>query len=345
MMDLASTPEWRLEPVPHVDPRTDRNFPFMFEPDVAGQTVSDWLPQHRADAFATLMRHGALLFRNFKIEVEKDFEQAAQALSDGLESRYGDLVKRASARFVYDATVYPKTRAILFHNEGSHTPKLPTRQFFYCGRDAFTGGETPIVDCRKVYQALPAELRQKFHDLGLIYVRNFIPGVDVRWQDFFRTENQEEVEARCRAEDVSWEWKGDGGLRTRTRGHAVIEHPITGEASFCNQIMLHHTACLDARTRNALLAVLEPEDLPRNVLFGDGSPISDEIVRDLLNLTVRTAARFTWKRGDVLMLDNLSTAHARSPFDGDRQILVAVGDIIESSKLRAATPAQNGGIA
>jgi len=337
-MDISASPEWRLAPVRHVDPAVDRTFPFLIEPDVAGQRVADWLPLHRSDAYAELMRHGALLFRGFPMGSERDFEAAAQVLSDALESRYGDLVKRASARFVYDATVYPKSRAILFHNEGSHTPRLPTRQFFYCGRDGFTGGETPIVDCRRVYQALPAALRTAFAERGLVYIRNFIPGVDVRWQDFFRTDSGSEVEARCRAEGVTWEWRDDGGLRTRTRAHAVIEHPVTGEPSFCNQIMLHHTACLDARTRAALLAVLPPDDLPRSVCFGDGTAITDEMVAEILRVTVATAARFTWRRGDMVMLDNLSTAHARSPFDGDRQILVAVGDIFDASKLRPVAP-------
>lgn len=344
-MDFAASPEWRLEPVRRVDPRSNCQFPYLFEPDVAGQRVEDWLPLHRSDAFAALIQHGALLFRSFPIDGEQDFERAASALSGGLEARYGDLVKRASARFVYDATVYPKNRAILFHNEGSHTPRLPTRQFFFCGRAGFTGGETPVVDCRRVYQALSPELRAAFAERGLLYVRNFIPGVDVRWQDFFRTESRGEVEARCHAEGVTWEWRSDGGLRTRTRALAVIAHPATGEPSFCNQVMLHHTACLDARTRQALLAVLAPGDLPRDVCFGDGAPIADEVIAEVLRVTVATAARFTWQRGDVLMLDNLSTAHARSPFDGDRQILVAVGDVVDSSKLRPIAPPPNGGLA
>jgi alpha-ketoglutarate-dependent taurine dioxygenase len=113
----------------------------------------------------------------------------------------------------------------------------------------------------------------------------------------------------------------------------VIRHPATGEPSFCNQIMLHHTACLDERTRRALLAVLGPGDLPRSVCFGDGQEIPDPVVRDILRTTAATAARFTWRRGDVLLLDNLSTAHARRPFEGDRQILVAVGDVVDSADL------------
>lgn len=299
---LASTlPEWRLSPVPLVDPHAGAAFPCLQAPDEPGETVAHWLARHRASADAALTRHGAILLRGFAIDGEADFEAAANALASALEPSYGDLVKRASARFVYDATVYPKDRAILFHNEGSHTPRMPTRQLFFCGRDGFTGGETPIVDCRKVYQALPAELRQTFERVGLRYIRNFIPGVDVRWQDFYRTESRAEVEAKCRADRVAWRWKPDGGLRTQTRAAAVIRHPATGEASFCNQIMLHHPSCVDEKTRQALLAVLDVDDLPRNVCFGDGTPIADDVVAELLKLTARTAVRFTWRRGDVLM--------------------------------------------
>jgi hypothetical protein len=46
----------------------------------------------------------------------------------------------------------------------------------------------------------------------------------------------------------------------------------------------------------------------------------------------------------VLMLDNLSTAHARSPYDGDRQILVAVGDVVDSKAVAAAPLSHAGGI-
>lgn len=331
-MDLAASPDWRLETVPAIDP-VPGGFPSLVRPDEPARTIEAWLAAHRAELDPSLAAAGALLFRGFAVEGEADFERAAAALSTALEARYGDLVKRASASFVYDATVYPKDRAILFHNEGSHTPRLPTRQLFFCGRDGFRGGETPIVDCRRVYRGLPDPLRARFDRLGLVYLRNFIPGVDVRWQDFYRTDSKAEVEARCRAEGVELTWKTDGGLRTRTRAPAVIRHPLTGEPSFCNQILLHHTACLDARTRKALLAVLTPTDLPRSVCFGDGSPIADEVVAELLGLIARTGARFAWRRGDVLLLDNLSTAHARSPFEGDRQILVAVGDVVASREL------------
>jgi alpha-ketoglutarate-dependent taurine dioxygenase len=333
-MDISSLPEWTLSPVKHVQPGDDLSFPLLVRPEREGTDLIAWLEVHRAEVDRALSTHGAVLLRGFRVPDEAAFERAARALCSALEPRYGDLVKRESAEFIYDATWYPKDRAILFHNEGAHTPELPTRQLFFCGRAEFTGGETPIVDCRRLYRALGPALVRPFESKGLLYVRNFIRGVDVRWQDFFRTDDRSVVEQRCRAQGIEWTWKKDGSLRIATRAPAVIRHPGTGEPSFFNQVLLHHVSCLDAKTAAALRAVLAPQDLPRNVCFGDGSPIPDETIMEVLKVTVQTAVRFTWRLGDIALLDNLATAHARSPFEGDRQILVAVGDIVSQRSLR-----------
>lgn len=330
-------PEWLLGPVRLLEPGGAEPFPFLYAAPPGGQRFCDWLSAQRGDVDAALSQHGAVLFRNFDLRDEASFEAAAAQLSSALEAQYGDLVKRKSAEFVYDATWYPNDRAILFHNEGSHTPQLPTRQFFYCARDGFTRGETPILDCRRFYRALRANLLEPFEAKGLLYIRNFIRGVDVSWQDFFRTSDRSELERRCRAEGVEWRWKRDGSLRLMTRVPAVISHPHSGERSFCNQIMLHHVACLDARTGQALRSIYAPDELPRNVCYGDGSEIPDAIVAELLRVAVETAVKFSWRRGDLLMLDNLAVAHARSPFDGDRHILVAIGDVIRREALRRSS--------
>lgn len=333
-MDISSLPEWKLEPVRHVEPGPAVAFPRSFVPEGPGTDAISFVSHNRLSIEAALATCGAVLFRGFDIPDEPAFERTARALSGALEARYGDLVKRDSAEFVYDATWYPKDRAILFHNEGSHTPSIPTRQFFFCARAGFDGGETPIVDCRELYRALGPEARHPFEQKGLVYVRNFIRGVDVRWQDFFRTDDRAEVERRCRAQGIEWTWKGDGSLRILTRAPAVVRHPGSDQPSFFNQVLLHHVSCLDAKTATALRSLLEPQDLPRNVCFGDGSPISDELVAEVLRVAVKTAVRFSWQRGDLLLLDNVATAHARSPFEGERQILVAVGDVISRDALR-----------
>jgi hypothetical protein len=64
--------------------------------------------------------------------------------------------------------------------------------------------------------------------------------------------------------------------------------------------------------------------LPQNVCFGDDSPISEEMleaVRAAVKAEMRT---FPWRRGDLLMLDNMLVCHGRMPFKGPREILVSM---------------------
>jgi hypothetical protein len=97
---------------------------------------------------------------------------------------------------------------------------------------------------------------------------------------------------------------------------------------FFNQIQLHHVSCLDPDTRAHISALFEEEDFPRNVYYGDGSPIEDSLVAEIRDLYWRTSVAFPWQEGDVLMLDNMLTAHARNPFAGERKIVVAMGEMV-----------------
>ena len=68
-------------------------------------------------------------------------------------------------------------------------------QFFFCLQAAQEGGQTPIVDGRLMFKGLRPDLRERLREKQLMYVRNFVPAVDVSWQDFFRTSGKAEVEA------------------------------------------------------------------------------------------------------------------------------------------------------
>ena len=40
-----------------------------------------------------------------------------------------------------------------------------------------------------------------------------------------------------------------------------------------------------------------------------------------------------WQPGDILILDNILTAHGRNAYTGDRQLLVAMGDMLSYDEL------------
>jgi alpha-ketoglutarate-dependent taurine dioxygenase len=206
--------------------------------------------------------------------------------------------------------------------------------WFYCVQPAEERGETPIVDCRQVYQLLNAEIKEKFAQKALMYVRNYTDGLDVSWQNFFHTTNKVEVEKFCDRNGIKWEWKADGGLKTQEIRQAIAQHPKTKEWVFFNQIQLHHIAYLDSSVRESLLSLFGEANLPRNVYYGDGTTIEQSVINEVTSAYQQSKITFPWHKGDILMLDNMLVAHARNPYTGKRKIVVAMGEIINSTDIK-----------
>ena len=160
----------------------------------------------------------------------------------------------------------------------------------------------------------------------------------MRWQDFFKTEQREEVERQCLASGMRWEWLGADNLRIAQHCPAIVAHPETGELSFFNQVQLHHTACLEPEVRSNLISLFGPGHLPRNVYYGDGSAIEDAVMQVIGEAYEDCAVRFSWQKGDMVMLDNMLVAHARDPFEGERKICVAMGQMMRREQLTGCLP-------
>jgi alpha-ketoglutarate-dependent taurine dioxygenase len=296
-------------------------------------TLESFFDEKAGQIRSQIQEVGAILFRGFAVSSPQEFERSVKVLEGNLNEGYGDLPTTVECcRFVQHATPYPPDRAILFHNEASHTMRWPNYQWFYCRKPAESGGETPLVRCDTVWNQLSAELKSDFEQLGLCYHRCFIPGLDRRWQEFFRTSDPRQVEKHCKNEGVEWLWLDQGHLRISTPRPAILQHQIRGTTSFFNQILLHHPSCLDRATRESLLSLYGEEGLPRNVKFGDGRQIPDSVIAAILELTVKSAVCFEWETGDILMLDNTIVSHARRPFQGQRELLVALSAFISDEE-------------
>lgn len=308
------------------------DLPLLIQSGMDEVDLVEWARNNKDLIQTKLLQHASILFRGFPIESIPDFEHFASAICPELFGEYGDLPREGVSGKVYGSTPYPSDQAILFHNESSHMNRWPLKIWFFCLKAAAEGGETPIVDCRKIYQLLDPAIRDEFAKRKLLYVRNYVEGVDVSWQEFFRTEDKTQVEVTCKQSGVNYEWREGNVLRTSKLREAIANHPITGVPVFFNQIQLHHISTLEPKVRGALLSMFKEEDLPRNVYFGDGAPIEDSVVDNIRNLYEKSAVRFSWKQGDILMLDNMLAAHGRSPFVGERKIVVTMGEMFEDEK-------------
>ena len=302
--------------------------PLVIEPNIADVDLSDWAASNREYLDDLLFKYGALLFRGFSVESVAEFESFATAIWPELFGEYGDLPSEDEGKKVYHSTPYPPDKTILFHNESSHMHCWPMKQWFYCVKPSEQRGETPIVDCRKIYQSLDHDIRDLLEEKGLTYVRTFLEGLDVSWQQFFMTEDKGSVEEYCQRSDIEFKWLEGGGLKTSQSCPAIVRHPRTNEKSFFNQVQLHHVSFLEPEVRQSLSSIYGEENLPRNVYLGDGTPIPDEVMARIGELYWENSVQFTWQKGDIVMVDNMLVAHARNPYVGERKIVVAMGQMI-----------------
>ncbi|GAC1307338.1 MAG: TauD/TfdA family dioxygenase [Vulcanimicrobiaceae bacterium] len=311
-----------------------QRLPLVVEPLESDVDLAGWCSAQRRWLDERLLEHGAILFRGFSLPAIADFERAASAAAGDLFGGYGDLPRNAGGEKIYESTPYPADHMILWHNESAHLPSWPMRISFHCVIPAKVGGCTPVIDTRSLMHQLDPAVVDAFRARGLLYVRNFPEGVTPTWQEFFRTDDRTVVEAMCRDAGSDFEWRR-GGLRLQNRTRGVARHPVSGEDVFFNQVLHHHIACIDEDTREGLRALFDDEDLPRNVYYGDGTPIPDSVMAHIASVYERVTVRFQWRRGDMIMLDNMLTSHARDPFEGPRHIVVAMAQMISADRLPA----------
>jgi len=301
-----------------------RPLPVVVEPGIHQIDLARWAETNRDFIGATLANAGAILFRNFKIAKVTQFESVIKAAC-------GELLKyteRSSPRSqvagnVFTSTDYPAEQSIFLHTEQSYNYTFPLRIAFFCLTEPGRGGETPIADTRRVLKRIRPETRERFERLGYLYVRNFGSGIGLSWKEAFQTSDRIEVERHCRTSQIDFEWLPDGRLRTQQRRPVVAYHPSGVEAWF-NHLTFFHVTTLEPDVRKHMLENFREEDLPNNTYYGDGSPIEAEVMEELRGAYLAESISFPWRAGDILLLDNVLTAHGRAPFTPPRKVVVAM---------------------
>jgi alpha-ketoglutarate-dependent taurine dioxygenase len=246
---------------------------------------------------------------------EKEAVAPRQPLAAGLDS--GTL---------YSATPWPSRQQMCMHHELSYRLEFPGLLLFACLSPAASGGGMALADATAVLEALPTDLVQRFEREGWILDRAYNEDFGVSCEEAFGTGDREAVESYCRANAIEFAWDSDGTLRTRQRRSAVVRHPITGRRCWFNQIAFLSEGTMDPDVREYLVGLHGADGLPFSTRFGDGDPVGDDIVQ-LLNETYDAAAsRVSWQAGDLLLVDNVRTAHGREPYEGPREMLAGLAE-------------------
>ncbi|MFL6253469.1 MAG: TauD/TfdA family dioxygenase, partial [Pyrinomonadaceae bacterium] len=179
----------------------------------------------------------------------------------------------------------------------------------------------------------PASVRERFAEKGWMYVRNFGDGLGLDWRTVFQTTERAVVEEHCRRHGIEFEWKDGGRLRTRSVRPAVARHPRTSEMVWFNHATFFHVTTLEPPVRELLMREFDERDLPTNTFYGDGSPIEESVADELREAYRQETVVFPWQRGDLLVLDNMLTAHGRRPYAGERRILVGMAEPVSHDEI------------
>jgi alpha-ketoglutarate-dependent taurine dioxygenase len=303
-------------------------FPLLVEPRVADLNPITWAGDRRALIESWLLAHGAVLLRGFAVASAEQFREVARTVTPGLLDYQERAAPRVEvAKNVFTSTEYPADQAIPLHHEMSYSHNWPEKIWFFCLEPAREGGATPIVDDRRLFPRIDPEIKRRFLEKKVMYVRNYGGGVDLPWQEVFQTSDRAEVEAYCAKARMTCEWRGDDRLRTRGVRQVVATHPQTGDTVWFNHAHMFHVSNLTPEVRTALLAEFDEDELPRNAFYGDGSPIEDAVLAAIRGLYSELAVTFPWQQGDLLLLDNFLSSHGREPFAGPRRIVVAMADL------------------
>ena len=302
--------------------------PPMLRAAVTGD-APNWAAEHRDALRAVVAEHGSVLVRGLGLRDAAGIGAVFQRLATGLMTEKEAFASRRTySDGVYSSSKWPPNQPMCMHHELSYTLQFPGLMLFACLSAPTDGGATAVADSPTVLAALPTELIERFEREGWLLTRSYNDEIGASFAEAFGTQDRGAVESYCRANAIEFGWQPDGALRTRQRRSAVVRHPVTGQRCWFNQIAFLNEWTLDPEVREFLVDAYGADGLPFNTRFGNGDPIGEDVVQLLNSLYEANTAREPWQAGDLMLVDNVRTAHSRDPFTGPREVLVAMADAV-----------------
>jgi hypothetical protein len=304
------------------------DFPLVIRPAMSDIKLMEWININIDFVQTNLLKYGALLLRDYSVNSASEFYQVSSILIPELKIyRIGYTDHKAPDSQIHSTVSIPSSKRLLWHNEDSFNHyRWPMRVMFYCHKPADQGGETPLVDCRKLSRLIDPKINQRFLDKGIMFVKNYWPKFGMSYDRDFGTSDKNLVMEYCRRYDMDFEWGDDDHLRTRCVRRVIDSHPRTGEKIWFNQAQLWHSYCVDAEILSLWSSIFKEDDYPYNCYYGDGARIEDSIMNEICEAAKMSEVRFPWQRGDILIIENMLIAHGRSSFVGVREHFKTEGD-------------------
>lgn len=312
--------------------------------DFQDEPIHDqWFLKNKHVVLEKLLEHGVIYLRNGHISkdsVVRHVEElvGAEAL---LDSYAGGVASRPKIdKSLFLTTEAPAGNAIHQHYEMSYMKNSPRKIFFYSNLPAEHGGATPVTFSRRMKKDLDPQIFEEYKKRGIYYIRNYYGDAKeswkllLTWQKAFEVKTKKEFEAYAKKSNFEFEWTANNGLRTLNLMPGIIRHPETGEEFLHNHSVsfrpydasnqkelskrIHfESLALDERAK---IESIEPGNQPYAVAWGDNLElISNDIIEQIYQVSNNNKVSLNWRKGDLMIVDNILASHGRDPFKGERE--------------------------
>ena len=212
----------------------EQEMPLVIEANAATDLpfLHDLLKTHSKQILSDISTYGAVLLRGFDISTDEEFEntvlsiEGLHGIRDAFMSEEGR-IHAGDAQFVLHTNAVYKTGGTLylggFHSENYYSTDVPAYICFCCFEPSRLGGETGLVNMKKIYQQLDPTLQQKLEKNTFFVSEWLLSDVAKRYQIPIDT-----VQRICQRADLPVVGEGSDAL-IRMYKPNVLENPITHE--------------------------------------------------------------------------------------------------------------------
>lgn len=309
--------------------------PLFIEPRGAAlrdrSSFRTWLNAVRPVLDDLIVTHGGIVLRGFPIVDTADFADFIEGFPPFEGGYAGGRAPRATVSGrVMEATRLSSVVRLALHSEMAYRRDYPGRVAFFSRKTAPVGGETLIGDIRNLVDEMDPVLVRKIETLGTRTAINFGPKatdqsasyghMDQRgWNHAFETDNPEKVEAICAERGLQPIWNDDGSLTVLNVLDPFVCHPRTGKKLY--RSILH----MKPQAEQGLdMEISKTKKTPTGATLGDGNRLTAEEMAHIDALCDKVTYAWPWRDGDLMMLDNLQVWHGRNPYEGKRDVQVAL---------------------
>eukprot|EP00468_Gymnochlora_sp_CCMP2014_P011499 CAMPEP_0167749360 /NCGR_PEP_ID=MMETSP0110_2-20121227/5361_1 /TAXON_ID=629695 /ORGANISM="Gymnochlora sp., Strain CCMP2014" /LENGTH=447 /DNA_ID=CAMNT_0007634499 /DNA_START=80 /DNA_END=1420 /DNA_ORIENTATION=- len=314
---------------------------------VGDMNEKEYFQTHKQEIMDKLKTHGAVVLRNF------DLTKTPQGFRDMWEngltlSPCQDPLQSVAARQtvsqkdgVFEAVNKPSLNKYFvgMHNEmvGTRTPK---KAAFVCLKPAEKGGEFLILNGQQMLRDLNPDFLKRLYSKDMRYAvaqfpMDFLQDKPQFLQDLVKPAIKTVLDFAIKQKvdfytESVWDTttnNGDLVLQVRAAPNPpVLRHPETNEPVWFANIHSHSSKLRDMRAK-----IYSGGDEGRDkttgsskinltdVFYGDGTPISEEDLKHVAEVTMKNVKFIKLNQGDVVLVDNYKTQHGRNVFEGTRK--------------------------